>query len=139
MSKSKVLIASLFLSTMSHAAESPSLSSDQIVENESTMAIMKDAQDQHITLANVKPFLATENASDNVRTLVVSYIAQGLSFSDFKKVSEGVFALIPKVGVSAKTSQVHYNQKCYTAPVGQDYCYNAVNWTCTDINSNVCM
>ena len=135
----KFLVLASLISSVSYAQEVPTLSAEQIVQNESAMAIMQDAQAQHITLAKVKPFLATENATADVRNMVVSYIAQGLSFSDFSKLAEGVYTTIPKVGVSAKSSQVHYGQKCYNAVVGRDYCYNAVNWTCTDVGSSSCM
>ncbi len=138
-----LLIASLCLGMSSAIYAQSTTSNTQISSNsekfdiESAMSIMKYFEASKLKSDQLSDFLSKYNLSPSVRSLVSSYIEQGLSYSDFTKIGEDQYAITKKIDPSVG-SNVEPNTQCKQVSPGTNMCIATMNVSCTYIQNGVC-
>ncbi len=104
-------------------------SDSQRIESESTMSILADVEAQGIKSSNLEDFLSAYDVSSSVKSLVSSYVNQGLSSSDFTRMDYGLYAITGKNDSSL--GDVVINATCVHMAGGTDYCFSQSGSNCS--------
>lgn len=131
MLKKCILITWLSLSVFS-VAHADIFSKSKKDFNEKVMKIMQDIENNPITKENIDEYLNHINVSNDVKQAVKSNIEHHVNYSDFHKVSEGIY-LCNNMSEQNKSDQFHAQCSYFGESRGYQCAYTPNNIMCHSI------
>ncbi len=134
----KFVVNSILLLTTFSVAHAQPLTATQKSDADSAVSILKEIQDQNISKEDSKDLsnvLSQSKSSDSSKSMALSYINSGLSYSDFSKLENGIYIINnqhPELGSTPDATCLGISSDmAYCIPYEGSVCYG-------NIGSNGC-